>query len=127
MLRFGLIYFTAVFGAGFALAPARELLLAPRLGQMWAELLEMPVMFLVMYLCAGWMARQPRLRNHPSALLGSGVIALGLMALAELGVVYFVRGITLGEYIAWREPVSGLIYLMMLVLFALLPWWRGRA
>jgi hypothetical protein len=127
VLRYGLIYFVAVFSAGFLLAPVRELILVPRLGQMWAELTEMPVMFLVMFLAAGWVARRPVLQHRLSTLLGIGMIALALMLLGELGVVYFVNRISLQTYIDQREPVSGVVYLLMLLVFALLPWWRGKA
>jgi len=127
VLRYGLIYFLAVFSAGFLLAPVRELILVPRLGQMWAELAEMPVMFLVMFLAAGWVARRPILQHRPSTLLGIGLMALGLMLMGELGVVYFVNRISLQTYLEQREPVSGVVYLLMLLVFALLPWWRGKA
>ena len=126
MLRYGIVYFAAVFGAGFLLAPVRELWLVPRVGQMWAELAEMPVMFLVMYFTAGWLARRPMLKRSPGRLLLIGLFALSLMLLAELGVMFYVRGIGLKAYIELREPVSGAVFLLMLVVFALLPWWRGK-
>jgi hypothetical protein len=60
-------------------------------------------------------------------LLAVGFLALAFMLFAELGVLQFVRGISLSQYIGEREPVSGLVYLGMLVLLALLPWLRRKA
>ena len=56
-LALGARYFGVVFGAGFALGTMRVLWLVPRLGERWAELLEMPVMGLVMFAAARGMVR----------------------------------------------------------------------
>lgn len=50
LLRLSLLYFTLVFGAGFILGPLRVLFLEPRLGTRNAELLEMPIMLVVIWL-----------------------------------------------------------------------------
>jgi hypothetical protein len=123
-LKFGLIYFLLVFAAGFLLAPLRELVLAPRIGQQSAELAEMPVMLLVIYLAAGWMARRPALAIRPRRLLAVGLIAFGIMLSAEMAVLVNIRGLGFQQYLEQREPVSGVVYLLMLLLFALMPWFR---
>ena len=33
---------------------------------------------------------------------------------------------SLASYVASRDPVSGSVYGVMLVVYALLPWWLGR-
>ena len=124
---YGVLYFLLVFAAGFLLAPLREWVLAPRIGTMWAELAEMPPMFAVMYVSAGWLAHRPALQNRNSRLLSAGALALSLMVLAELGVLFGLLHTSLEEYIGRRDPVSGTVYLLMLVLFALLPWLRRKA
>ncbi|MEJ8569807.1 hypothetical protein [Elongatibacter sediminis] len=124
-VRYGLVYFLLVFGAGFALAPVRELVLAPAIGPLWAELFEMPVMAAFIWLAAGWVVRRPGMAGRAAMCLVAGLLALALMVLAELSVVWLVRGMTLAEYAASREPVTGVIYLAMLLVFALLPWLRS--
>ncbi len=126
-LRYGLAYFLAVFGAGFALAPLRELVLAPRIGPVAAELAEFPVMAAVIWLVAGWVARRPALAGNRAALLTAGLIALGLMLAAEAAVVILVRGMSLADYVTGRDPLTGSVYLVMLAVFGLLPALRGAA
>jgi len=117
----GIAYFAIVFGAGFALAFIRIPFLEPRLGARWAELAELPVMLVVITLAAGWVARRfaiaPRLPDR--AVLG--LVALALMLAAEFGLVLALRGMTIGEYFASRDPVSGLAYYASLLYFATLP------
>jgi hypothetical protein len=47
--------------------------------------------------------------------------ALALLLCAELAVVFFARGQTLGDYLASRDPVSGSAYAIALLLFAAMP------
>jgi hypothetical protein len=53
--------------------------------------------------------------------LGTGTLALFLLLLAEWGVVRFLRQQSMGEYVATRDPVSGVVSLLALVLFAAVP------
>jgi type IV secretory pathway TrbD component len=50
-----------------------------------------------------------------------GGIALGLMLAAEFGLVLWVRGLCIREYLATRDPVSGTVYYVMLGVFAIMP------
>jgi hypothetical protein len=40
--------------------------------------------------------------------------------------VLWLRGLSIGEYVAGRDPVSGTVYLVMLGLFALMPLFVAR-
>jgi hypothetical protein len=122
----GLLYFACVFGAGFALGSIRVPLLVPRLGVRTAELIEMPLMLCVIVLAARWVVRRCALRPTPAARLGAGVLALAMLLLAELALALGLQGLTPSAYIASRDPVSGSIYAILLVVFALLPFWLGR-
>jgi hypothetical protein len=53
--------------------------------------------------------------------LGIGLVALALLLAMEFGLVLILRGLTVREYFAIRDPVSGFVYALSLVLFALLP------
>lgn len=48
-------------------------------------------------------------------------MALGLLLAAEFTVVLGLRGLTIGEYFASRDPVAGTVYIVMLGVFAIMP------
>ena len=120
ILKAGSIYILIVFGAGFVLAFVRVPFLVPHFGVRVSELHEMPVMLAVIV----WASRRLACRNpglgRPARLL-SGLLALVLLVGGELGVACFLGARSLGEYIASRDPVSGSVYLVSLVFFALAP------
>jgi len=119
LFKASLAYFGLVFGAGFLLAMVRIPVLVPHLGERWAELLEMPLMLAVMIMAARWVPSRFGLRAKPGKCLAMGLVALGLMLAAETGVM--LQNQSLAEYMAARDPISGVVYLLMLVVFAVLP------
>ena len=121
ILEAGALYFLLVFGAGFFLGPLRIMLLVPRVGERWAELLEMPVMLAVIIFAARWIVTQTALPYTMSSRLGMGGLGLVLLLAAEFTLVLRLRKLTIREYLANRDPVSGIAYYMMLGLFALMP------
>jgi hypothetical protein len=50
-----------------------------------------------------------------------GGIALCLLLVAEFGLVRWLRGLSIREYVTTRDPVSGTIYYVMLGVFAIMP------
>ena len=125
MLHATLTYFTSVFGLGFVLGAVRVPLLVPRLGERFAELLELPIMLAASYFLARWVVE----RCGPFSAtqrLAVGTIALALMVVAELGVVVAVQGQPLTQYVASRDPVSGTAYVLALIGFACMPVLAGR-
>jgi hypothetical protein len=121
ILRSGALYFTLVFGAGFVVGFARVLWLVPRVGERAAELLEAPLMFVVIIVAARWVVRKRALLPGAPIRLGVGLVALGLMLGVELTFVLGLRGLTLREYLVARDPVAGAVYVTMLVIFVLMP------
>lgn len=119
MARAGFIYFALVFAVGFVLGAIRVSLVVPRLGVRAAELLETPIMLLVSLLaaraCLRWFGPLPATRR-----LMMGLLALVFMMVAEL-VLVAVQGVNIADYIAGRDPVSGTVYLLALLVFALMP------
>ena len=131
-LKAGGLYFLLVFGAGFVFGVVRELLVVPRVGVMWAELLETPFMLVAIVVSARWVVRRMCVSGAAAARLVMGLVALVLLLAAEVGMVLQLRGMTLAGYLEGREPVSGTVYLVMLALYAAMPWLigareRGRA
>ena len=55
-----------------------------------------------------------------------GAIALALLLVAEFALLSPLRGVSIQEYLATRDPVSGTVYYAMLGLFALMPLLIGR-
>lgn len=125
-LKAGAAYFALVFGAGFALGPIRILWAVPRFGVRTAELMEAPIMLVATVLAARWIVRRFAVPPVPSRRLGVGLLALGLMLLAELTFALRLRGLTVAGYLASRDPVSGTVYFAMLGLFAVMPLFVAR-
>jgi hypothetical protein len=120
-IKAGVAYFAMVLGAGFLLGIIRVPLLVPRLGERVAELLEMPIMLLVIVLSARFIVRRFALPPAAGTRLSVGVLALALSIAAELLLAAALQDRSVGEYIASRDPVSGSVYLAVLGLFALMP------
>jgi len=53
--------------------------------------------------------------------IGVGLVALGLLLVAEFTVVLWLWGLPIGEYLASRDPVAGTVYVVMLGVFAIMP------
>ena len=119
-------YFALVLGTGFVLGTVRVPFLVPRLGERYAELLEMPIMFVVIVLAARYVVRRFGLPPSPSVRLLVGFAALAMSVLAELLLAAALQDLSVGQYIASRDPVSGSVYLFVLLLFALMPYILAR-
>lgn len=121
ILKAGVLYFAFVFGAGFVPGIVRTLWVVPRVGTRSAELMEAPVMLLVTIVAARWIVRHLAIPYVPSARLGMGGIGLSLLLVAEFGLVLWLRGISIREYFATRDLVSGAVYYVLLGIFAVMP------
>ena len=117
----GVLYFVLVFGAGFVLGTVRTLWVVPRVGTRRAELMETPIMLVVTILVARWIVLRLAVPAVASARLGMGGVALILLLAAEFGFMLRLRGLTIREYLASRDPVSGTVYYVMLAVFAAMP------
>ena len=117
----GLAYFAIVLGTGFVLGMIRVPFLVPRMGERWAELAEMPLMAVVIFIAAGFILRRfPEIRT-PARALAAGCLALAWVIAAELGLAVVLQSQTLVEFIQSRDKVSGAVYLGLLLVFAVMP------
>jgi hypothetical protein len=121
VIRAGFLYFGLVLGTGFVLGVIRVPFLVPRIGVRWAELAEMPVMGVAIFLYAGFVLRRFPEIQVPGRALVFGFLALALSVFAELGLAVVLQSQPLTEYIASRDKVSGSVYLLLLLVFALMP------
>ena len=120
-LKPAILYFALVMGTGFALGMIRVPLLVPRLGERYAELLEMPFMFVAIVLAARHVVRRFDVPASLPIRLQVGFAALALSVLAELLLAMVLQGRSLAQFIASRDPVSGTVYVGMLLVFAAMP------
>jgi hypothetical protein len=121
ILRAALSYFALVFGAGFLLGLLRVPFLVPWLGVRTAELLEMPFMAVAILLAARLVRRRLLPQAGAAERAATGALALVLMLLAELAVGVLMLQRTPEEIVVGRDPVSGSVYLVLLLAYALLP------
>lgn len=119
VLRAAGTYFGLVFGAGFLFGSIRVPLLVPRLGERTAELLEAPLMLIVIFFVSRYVVRRFGLDAKTSVLVG--LVALALLVGAEL-----VLAAVMARSVLDRDPVSGSVFLASLLLYAALPWLHTR-
>ena len=122
----GLVYFGIVFSIGFVLGTIRVLLLVPVLGERSAELLEAPVMLAATYFTARFVTSRFSASRRVEYLY-SGLVALIILLAVEFSVVLALRGLSIREYLSERDPVTGAVYVAMLIVFAVMPLLVGKA
>ena len=121
VLKASVLYFAMVFGGGFLLGAVRVPFLVPRLGVRAAELIEMPLMLLVVIASARFVVKRFDLSSSAGKSLCVGLCALALLICAELSLALAIQVQSLAGYIAGRDPVSGSVYILLLCLFAAMP------
>lgn len=121
VIQAGLAYGAIVLGAGFLLGLVRVPLLVPRIGERWAELVEMPIMAVVIDLAAGHMLRRFPDICSPIRSLITGSLGLALVIAAELTLAVVLQQRSIAQVISSRDQVSGSVYLVMLLILAAMP------
>jgi hypothetical protein len=120
-LKAGLVYFLLVFALGWVLGPIRELWAVPRFGRITALLIEAIIMLIAMVVSARWVMRRFDVHRTLGSTIPMGVVALGILAPAEIAGVLWMRGLSLQEYLASFVTAPGVISLIMFLLFAAMP------
>lgn len=83
-------------------------------------------MLVVTIVAARWIVHRLAVPSVAFSRLGMGFVALGLMLVAEFGIVLWLRGLSIREYLATRDPVSGAVYYVMPGVFAVMPFLVAR-
>lgn len=86
----------------------------------------MQLMGVVIVVAARFVVRRFALAPTATVRLGTGMTALGLAVVAELTLAAAFGGQSPAQSLANRNPVSGSVYLAMLMLFAAMPWTLAR-
>ena len=120
LLKAAVLYFAVVFAFAFALGAVRVLWVVPCFGVRTAELLELPIIALASAVAARWIARRTP-RPTRRRLLAVGSIALALVLAAEISTIVFVRRITVSEFVASHDPSSGVVFIIVLGLYGVMP------
>jgi hypothetical protein len=119
-------YFSLIFGAGFVLGTVRVLWLVPRVGVRIAELSELPLMLVAVFVAARWVNRQfVSLRTQSTRVL-VGLVALAFLLAAEVALGVVLRAMSPTQVLVDRDPVSGAAYYLGLCVYAMAPWLLGR-
>jgi hypothetical protein len=121
ILKAGLLYFILVFGAGFILGPIRLFWVVPRIGTRTAELMEAPIMLIIIYLAARWVISYFKIPSRAFHRISIGGIALLLLLTSEFTLVLQLMGLSISEYFASRDTISGTVYCLCLIVFAITP------
>jgi hypothetical protein len=121
VIEAALVYFALVFGLGFLLGSIRVPFIVPRLGKRKAELLEMPFMFVGIIFAARFVTKKFVLPDTLFAYLSVGILALSLVLMAELLMVIVLQRASVKQYFKSRDSVSGSVYVILLLIFALMP------
>jgi hypothetical protein len=121
----GAVYWVIVFAFAFVLGALRVQVIAPRLGQVPAVLLETPVLLIASWLASRWTLS--RLSVGPSAAdrMAVGAVAFGLLMCAELGFSVFVFGRPAAEWLASLRTIPGAIGLGAQIAFGFVPLVQG--
>lgn len=117
----GVAYFGIVFAVGFALGTLRVLVLAPRLGEPAAVLLELPLMLAVSWVACGWLLARFRVPPRRSHGLAMGAVAFALLMLGELSVSLALLGRSAAEHLAAYGTGSAALGLLAQLAFAAMP------
>ncbi len=125
-IRAGLFYFALVFGIGFVLGTIRITFVIPRLGELVAVMLELPVMLASAWLVCGWLVTRLAVpgRLAPRALMGA--TAFSLLMVAELVLAVLLFGRTPAQHLDSYRSTAALLGLAGQLLFAAFPLWRRR-
>ena len=125
-LRAGLVYFAIAFAAGFILGTNRLLVLTPRIGEIGAVLLELPIMLAVSWFVCGWLVEKFSIRSVWKDRLVMGGLAFVLLLAAEVCISVFVFGRSIGEHLEAYYSWSALLGLLAQIVFAAMPLVRAR-
>lgn len=118
-LAVGVRYFLIVFAIGFALGTIRTLFVAPRLGDLAAVAIELPLMLAAAWWVCGRLVRRLPAGIAPRAVMGSS--AFVLLMVTEFAMSLWLFGRSPAAYAAGLVNAAGLLGLAGQVAFAIMP------
>jgi hypothetical protein len=125
VIKAGATYFAIVYAIGFLLGTVRVFLLAPRVGEAGAVMLEAPLILGASWIASRWSGDRFAVPSAAAPRLAMGSVALGLLLMAETGVSMLLFGRSWTDLLDLYRSVPGLLGLAAQVLFGLLPFFQG--
>lgn len=122
----GAVYFLILFAAGFVLGTLRVLVVAPRLGEVPAVLLELPLMLAASWVVCGFLARHMHVAAGFTQRAIMGFIGFALLMLAEIALGLFGFGRTFEMQLAALAAPAGMIGLAGQIGFGAIPLLQAR-
>ena len=120
-LKAGIAYFVVVFAFAFAMGTLRVLVLVPRLGELTAVLIEVPLVVAVSWwVCTRAVARW-QVGNAKRDRLLMGAYAFGLLIAVEWTLSVTAFGRTSAQFVQSMFTPAGVIGLAGQVVFGLMP------
>lgn len=117
-------YALALFGVGFVLGAARVMVVAPRIGVVWATAVEAAPMLAAMAWAAPRLARWQGIPPRSAERIAMGGVALAVLVAVELALGVILNGVGPGAWITNFATPQGTIYGALLATFAAMPWVR---
>lgn len=117
----GLAYFGVVFAAGFALGTLRVLVLAPKVGESAAVVLELPIILAVSWVACRWLIARFAVPKMLIDRLVMGGLAFAVLLGGEIGVSVLGFGRTLSAHLEQYRQLPALIGLAGQLVFAMFP------
>ena len=129
-LRAGLAYFAIVFAAGLVLGSLRVVVLAPRIGELGAVAVEVPVMLAVSWFTCARLLAWFEVGGSIIGRFHMGGVAFGLLTIAEIGVSIAAFGRSPAEHLAAYRSGGAILGGLAQIAFAAIPlvqlWWPGK-
>ncbi len=120
MFKPACLYFALTFAVGFALGVVRTLLVAPRIGEVGAVLIEVPFILFVSFFIARWvLARYAPTAGAPRRL-AIGLLAFVMLLSTEM-LMSWMMGAWPRDFITSLVTTAGAIGLASQVMFAFIP------
>jgi hypothetical protein len=125
-VRAGAVYFAIVFSIAFLLGAIRVLLVAPRLGETVAVMLEAPLILAISWAASRSCVRLFEVREETAPRLLMGAVAFAILMSAELGVSVLIFGRSVADFVAGYLSIPGAIGLAAQLAFGVVPAIQGQ-
>lgn len=126
-LKAGVAYFAVIFAIGFALGTLRVIVLAPRLGELGAVLLEVPVMLLASWMICRRLTQRLRVPENVPSRLTMGASAFALLMIAEVALSIWVFDNSIRTHFGNYLTAHGGVGVAGQIVFAAIPVIQGRS
>ena len=117
----GLAYMAAVFAAGFILGTLRVFIITPKLGELAAMSMELPIMLAISWLICPWINAYFAVPVWVSARLVMGGVAFAALMIAETTLSVLAFGRPLTEHLSRYREWPTLLGLAGQIAFAAIP------